>query len=245
MKTMLVSPELSDRNSQTLQDLFGSENIFAYNSPIKALDNLDEISPDIILWNIVSFPRHWKVFVPFYLTDSTNTAQLILFTDGQPDEKEAKKAEALGVAGIIHTGLDSSEARDFISQCLHSAPASAPGTPPAPGTNSAGTAQPQPAGAGYYEPLAKDKPFLTMTHPENLRIIRGRVLSLRSDTILLKPLQQGLTITTGMAFKKCHLNIRKYHLTVDVVLQYEGDNYRLFIQGDKSRYQKLFSKLVG
>lgn len=241
MKTMLVSPELSDQNSQTLQDLFGSENIFAYNSPIKALDNLDEISPDIILWNIVSFPRHWKVFVPFYLTDSTNTAQLILFTDGQPDEKEAEKAEALGVAGIIQTGLDSSEARDFISQFIHSA--HAPGTAPA--AHSSGTAQPQPAGTGYYEPLAKDKPFLTMTHPENLRIIRGRVLSLRPDTILLKPLQQGLTIATGMAFKKCHLNIRKYHLTVDVVLQYEGDNYRLFIQGDKTRYQKLFNELVG
>jgi hypothetical protein len=36
-----------------------------YSSPLKALDNIDEITPDKIIINTIDFPRQWKVIAAF------------------------------------------------------------------------------------------------------------------------------------------------------------------------------------
>ena len=36
--------------------------IVYYSDPVKLIDNVDELDPDMILFNAVDFPRHWIIF---------------------------------------------------------------------------------------------------------------------------------------------------------------------------------------
>ena len=70
MKTLLVSEEENavKNISQYLQSI-GSEMI-CYHNVLKALDNIDEISPHLVIVDAESFPRLWKVFVQFILQNT-------------------------------------------------------------------------------------------------------------------------------------------------------------------------------
>ena len=76
--------------------------VIHYRNPIKAMDNLEEIQPDVILFYTQDFPRHWKPFVRFYrsLKEKENGI-CVLFTGDLFTEDEAAKAQLLGVNGLI------------------------------------------------------------------------------------------------------------------------------------------------
>lgn len=69
-----------------------------YNWFMKALDNLEEISPSLIVLNAVDYPRHWKVLAQ-YIKDSFST-KIVLYVQDITEE-EQKKAEYLNVLGYI------------------------------------------------------------------------------------------------------------------------------------------------
>ncbi len=73
-----------------------------YKHPIKALDNLDETSPTIVLYDVQDFPRHWKILVK-YLRDEFRKDEVVflLFSEVRPPLEEANKALFLGVNGIL------------------------------------------------------------------------------------------------------------------------------------------------
>src|SRR6056297_1331296 len=80
--------------------------IIQYYNPIKAMDNLDEIDPDVVLFSAQDFPRHWKPFLIF-LRDSRAREQcvFVVLTGGEFDHEEADKAQALQVNGIVDERL--------------------------------------------------------------------------------------------------------------------------------------------
>ena len=80
--------------------------IMQYYNPIKAMDNLDEIEPDVVLFSAQDFPRHWKPFLIF-LRDSKAREQcvFVILTGDEFDHEEADKAQALQVNGIVHERL--------------------------------------------------------------------------------------------------------------------------------------------
>ena len=51
-----------------------------YNWFMKALDNLEEISPSLIVLNAVDYPRHWKVLAQ-YIKDSFSTKIVLYVQD--------------------------------------------------------------------------------------------------------------------------------------------------------------------
>ncbi|MGL4986391.1 MAG: hypothetical protein ACRC5H_04540 [Treponemataceae bacterium] len=51
-----------------------------YTSPIKLLDNFDEIQPEVIIINAQEFPRHWKVIVQFLFNNPLFSPQIILYS---------------------------------------------------------------------------------------------------------------------------------------------------------------------
>ena len=81
--------------------------IIQYYNPIKAMDNLDEVDPDVVLFSARDFPRHWKPFLIF-LRDSKAREQcvFVILTGDEFDHEEADKAQALQVNGIVHERLD-------------------------------------------------------------------------------------------------------------------------------------------
>jgi len=74
-----------------------------YKHPIKALDNMSESAPRIVLYDLQDFPRHWKILVKF-LRDgySKQEAVFLLFSELHPPLEEANKALYLGVNGILN-----------------------------------------------------------------------------------------------------------------------------------------------
>ncbi len=74
-----------------------------YTSFMKAYDNLEEISPELIILNAQDYPRHWKV-IAFAAKSFTNKAKTIILT--QNGFKESKEAEALSALPFFYDCSD-------------------------------------------------------------------------------------------------------------------------------------------
>ena len=73
-----------------------------YLHPLKALDNLEETHPSIVLYDLQDFPRHWKILVKYLREDHTKDEVIfLLVSNGPPALEEANKALYLGVNGIL------------------------------------------------------------------------------------------------------------------------------------------------
>jgi hypothetical protein len=102
MKLLLVldSREIRKRISDYLKTL-GAE-IVCYQHILKAMDNVDEISPDGIVVSASDFPRHWKTLVSFVRGEKPPEACAIVLLYGPffPDQ-ERKKAAYLNINCLI------------------------------------------------------------------------------------------------------------------------------------------------
>lgn len=72
--------------------------IVQYTHPLKALDNLEEISPEVLVCSASDYPRHWKLIVKQVRdTRDRDDAVVILTVNNDFDPEEADKAAFLGV----------------------------------------------------------------------------------------------------------------------------------------------------
>ncbi len=80
--------------------------IVHYRDPVKALNNLEELNPDLILFHSGDFPRHWKPLVKL-IRESKSKEEIvfILITPKKLDLEEAAKATHLGVNGFVSENL--------------------------------------------------------------------------------------------------------------------------------------------
>ncbi|MGP1495670.1 MAG: hypothetical protein ACTTJG_02590 [Treponema sp.] len=71
---------------------------------MKALDNVEEISPDLIVIDAMDFPRHWKVLAQ-YVTSSIfdEPVKVILYAPDDFSKEDIKKSKALKVFGMIQS----------------------------------------------------------------------------------------------------------------------------------------------
>jgi len=78
-----------------------------YRNPLKALDNLEEIEPDAIVFSARDYPRHWKVIASAVRAQKNKEQCVLILLRGDlfPIE-EAAKATELGVNGVVKDNLD-------------------------------------------------------------------------------------------------------------------------------------------
>jgi DNA-binding NarL/FixJ family response regulator len=78
-----------------------------YRHPLKAMDNFEEVRPQIVLYDLQDFPRHWKILVK-YLREEYTKEQVVflLVSRGPAPLEEANKALYLGVNGILQDNGD-------------------------------------------------------------------------------------------------------------------------------------------
>ena len=93
--------------------------VIQYWNPIKAMDNIDEIDPDVVLFSSGDFPRHWKPFLTFLRNHRTRyTTVFVLLRSADFPFEEASKAQHLGVNGLADDSLadrdDIDRLRDLI-----------------------------------------------------------------------------------------------------------------------------------
>ena len=82
-----------------LQELVQPARVIAYNHPLKALDNLDEVNPDILICDAADYPRHWKLLVQ-HLRERNPQSQILLTVPPTFSEQETEKATFLGVRAL-------------------------------------------------------------------------------------------------------------------------------------------------
>lgn len=129
MKTLVIAD-----NDEIVKDILctldkkGMDSI-VYRWLLKALDNLEEISPDLIIISAFEYPRHWKTLVQFCKSGITRKIPVfILYRQEEISEEELNKEKALGVYGVFYDSK-SSELENLLSQLQNEAPEAEVSTP--------------------------------------------------------------------------------------------------------------------
>ncbi|MBQ9239437.1 MAG: hypothetical protein IJ191_09050 [Treponema sp.] len=113
MKALIISDDdtVIDATVKTLAGL-GYDSI-VYRWLLKALDNVEEIAPALIVISECDYPRHWKTFVAHVKSTTDTPPTVILFTQEQLSEEERKKAAALGIQGF-YSGTDAAQLEELM-----------------------------------------------------------------------------------------------------------------------------------
>lgn len=69
---------------------------------LKALDNIEEIRPDLVVVSASDYPRHWKTLTQFIKSGiAEKISDVILYVPKSFSETEKMKAQKLGIKGIF------------------------------------------------------------------------------------------------------------------------------------------------
>ena len=105
MKALIISdkPEIVGSVSSFLKD--NGFDIIVYRWLLKALDNIEEIQPDLIFLSAAEYPRHWKTLASYVQSGiGGSNVKIYLYEPEALPEDEEKKVVQLGIEGVV-TGL--------------------------------------------------------------------------------------------------------------------------------------------
>jgi hypothetical protein len=173
MKLLLVSA--NDLTFERLSSLKAEDfELIWYRNALKAMDNVDEADPAGIIISAQDFPRHWKTVVQFVRAErSRDKCPIALLTGAGFDGEESRKAEHLGVSGLVNETLDAAELarlRDIL------------------GGLSTNSAEKTPETESADEPDIKPgRRFgFLFTHPVSEKIITGAVTDINADGFVME-----------------------------------------------------------
>lgn len=102
MKILIISDDnelVSKTKSFFINNGFDT---IVYKWLLKALDNIEEIQPDVIILNSSEYPRHWKTLVQFAKSGiGGENVNIYLYEPTKLTAEEEDKAKALGITGTF------------------------------------------------------------------------------------------------------------------------------------------------
>lgn len=118
MKALLIADDdiVIEKLKASLSD--DGYDVISYRWLIKAMDNVEEIAPDVIVISASSYPRHWKTLVQFVQSGIGGVVpKVVLFAEREFNDDDIKKSEALNITGIFNSLDDEglSELSDILS----------------------------------------------------------------------------------------------------------------------------------
>ena len=198
MMMMLVS-EIQDK-SKDLIEFFKDESIdiIHYSSPIKALDNLQEIAPDAVVIDTVDFPRHWKVLSQYLRYDtSKNDVVVILIVNNLFSALEADKATKAGVQGIVNVDDPCDKIAKSAQNILAKYKSSAF----------------RRRGRGGASSLLERECSFLFVEPVTCCIVTGKVQDINEDSLLFIPDSEVENLEVGTVLSNCSLKLHDAILT--------------------------------
>lgn len=204
MKTLLVI-EQDNLKDQVIEHLAPRGFDFIhYRNPIKALDNIEEIKPDLVIFSAVDFPRHWKPFITLLrsLLSKENSIFILLKGDNFPSE-ESTKASALEVNGIISDDFNNpavlGQLEDIFSRY--------------------NVIDDKRISRRYLSSVTRDIEFI-FTHPLTPSLINGEITDISIGGISFKPdlPQDTQDIMEGTILKNCTLSLKDSFNTISVTV---------------------------
>jgi hypothetical protein len=179
-----------------------SPDIIQYWHPIKAMDNLDELVPQAVVFSGLDFPRHWKPFIVYYRSCFPDAAaDFFLLTPSVFDIEERKKADFLGATCLAETDLQSLQ--DLLRSRLPN-PAARPSSD-----------------CAAYVPLPGERVEVLFTSPTTLGLVFGRVNRLWQHGFSFNPIDPekagSLGVGTQIGKASFSLNGRISNVSIEVV----------------------------
>ena len=169
MKALIIS---EDENVYTTLDEIlkkaGYDTII-YKWLLKALDNIEEIQPDLIVVSSSEYPRHWKTLVQFVKSGiGGDDVQIYLYEPTPVSAEDEEKARILGVNGCF------SEFEEFDKMVLR--PAQEP---------KAEIEEPvvEEAPSQSEEPAVTNTGHFMFTHPGSQKFISGKYFDYNGKTL--------------------------------------------------------------
>ena len=155
MKALIVLDDKEKLASLSSKLTNAGFDTICYQWLMKALDNLEEISPHLVLISAEDYPRHWKVFVQHIKLHNDKT-KVFLITSSLTEE-EQKKVEILGIEDIIYD-IDSELQKVFLAFDSQKHQQTEPVLEPEPTLKAEPLSEPEPALKA--EPLSESEPAL-------------------------------------------------------------------------------------
>ncbi len=113
MKALIIAED--DKTAAALKATIqeAGADIISYRWLLKALDNVEEIAPDVVVISTSEYPRHWKTFVQFTKSGIGGIVPKVILYNSRPmTDDEKSKARSLGVFGMINS-LDENSLEDL------------------------------------------------------------------------------------------------------------------------------------
>ena len=200
MKALIIS---EDENVYTTLDEIlkkASYDTIIYKWLLKALDNIEEIQPDLIVVSSSEYPRHWKTLVQFVKSGiGGDDVQIYLYEPTPVSAEDEEKARILGVNGCF------SEFEEFGKMVLR--PAQEPQEEALEVQEEVPvveeTAVPESVEGASEEPTVTNTGHFMFTHPGSQKFISGKYFDYNGKTL------------SCTFFEESDLNTVKENMTVE------------------------------
>jgi len=242
MKALLIAEDENAISKITNVLKSCSYDVITYRWLLKALDNVEEIAPDLAIVSTTEYPRHWKTFAQFTESGIGGSVPNIILYNSHPlsseDEKKAKELNVLGsftsiddeglktLKGILLNGKDSFE-EPVIEEPIQEE--SLPTVEKLQENNIDTSSE--------NEIISKTQKIsaLIFTNPKNGAFISGQVISQKDFVVTFKPdlIELTLSLTKGILIDDVTAKVdNKFIFTTakiikadkDIVLEIKGKN---------------------
>lgn len=169
MKALIISED--EKVYSTLDDILkkASYDTIIYKWLLKALDNIEEIRPDLIVVSSSEYPRHWKTLVQFVKSGiGGDNVEIYLYEPTPVSKEDEEKARILGVNGCF------SEFEEFTAILVDDA-----GSEPVEEQTSA----PEPEPQATEESSIPNTGHFMFTHPETKKFVSGKYFDYNGKTL--------------------------------------------------------------
>ena len=119
MKALIISEANDITNEFTEYYKTQNYDVIKYRWLMKALDNIEEIDPDLIFINATEYPRHWKTLCQ-YVKGINKNPKIVLFTSLPLSNEDREKAECLQIDSIVNSSEDLEEVCTLTDICQDS-----------------------------------------------------------------------------------------------------------------------------
>ncbi|MCX7025634.1 MAG: PilZ domain-containing protein [Spirochaetes bacterium] len=197
--------------------------LIRYRNPLKAIDNLEEISPEAVIMSAKDYPRHWKPLIQLIRCKSGKEKCVFILLKGDlfPFE-EAAKAAYLGVNGVVRENLDDRAEVTRLQQLLKR----------------------------YVEiddarsndrlvPSAIDRFYFAFNHPSSSAIVSGKIETISATGISFKPDIQHVAsdLDVGVVVEDCSLRAGQSIIGCSAELVRKGNTlaFRFLVMEDTDK----------
>lgn len=190
MKAIIISDEANVISKLDSTLIAAGFDTIIYRWLLKALDNIEEIRPDLVIVSASEYPRHWKTLTQFIASGiGGDKTKVFLFTLNSLSAEETQKAEALGIKGFIE-GVDDNSLENLNSLLSSVFNLEAPLPAPVPSYDEAEDDY-IPTVEGLQESCKiefdSDSVSLVFANPKTGKMITGSVVSYENKTVHFKP----------------------------------------------------------